>query len=115
MKKIFLLILLFNLFRTFCFSQNRNKFDSLQTQYKLCKADTQKVIYLRKIAYAYTEISEMGKAFEYANKALVLALTTKNRYHIYRSYLALGLFSNSIGKIADALNYYTKGLSYLDI
>ena len=108
------LILIFTFFCNLAYAQNQRLLDSLTHVYNTCNTDTHKVLMLRKIAYLYSDNNNSTKAFEYGKKALNLALKTKNDYHIYRSYLGLGIFSNNIGKPADALYYYTQTLNYFE-
>ena len=112
--KYYFLVYIFTFYSTLSFTQNQKTLDSLIHVYNTCDTDTHKVLMLRKIAYLYSDNNNSTKAFEYGKKALTLALKTKNDYHIYRSYLGLGIFSNNIGKVADALNYYMQTLNYFD-
>lgn len=117
MKKLFLLIVLLNLFQHFPFAQI-NKIDSLFIQLQKtekacpepCREDTAKINHLNALCREYINLGQYDSALYFGNTALDLSIKINSRKDIATAYGNIGVAYKKQGNYAIALGYYFKAL-----
>ncbi len=93
----------------FCFSQNKNNIDSLETALKVAVADTQKIKCLRELGFLYQD-SEPSKGLEYASQGVTLAEEAGHIHWEARCLNIMGVNYERLGNYTKAIQAHFKAL-----
>ncbi|PJJ84684.1 tetratricopeptide repeat-containing sensor histidine kinase [Mucilaginibacter auburnensis] len=92
-----------------CFAQNK-QIDSLKTALNKTKQDTSRIVLLKEIASAYTQV-DLNQRLKYAKLAAQLAGKLHDQRSIADAYLSIGTAYGIQGKLDSGIMYFQKAYS----
>ena len=115
MKKLFLILIIFNLFCHFSFAQKHGQelIDSLLKELSKTKYDTSKVNLLNDLSYQFQKIKKCDNGLQYGNQAFVLSKKNKFKlgeaealYNIGVNYSGNNNYDKALENYIASLNIY---------